>query len=307
MPLVQLYIATYNRPKLVLNAINSALKQDFDSYEVIVSDNSTNDETKILVSKIEDKRISYIKRIPSLSAIDHLNAIIKDVKAEYFMIFHDDDVMCENMLRFLVSEIKENDSIVAVGANAFIVVNNKFQKRLFKPKNSKNQKISSRTELALNYLNNSIVPFSSYLYKRKVATNLYLDFKEGGKHSDVSFLMNVCDLGLIINISTPLMYYHFHHNQDSSDFDFHDRNLLLKYIIRTTNFKRDDKLILKYRALSLYSKMLEDMLDPRFTLFTWKNMKIITIMCKVYPYIYFIKLIAKLSRLQLLTFTKRFR
>ena len=66
---------------MVLNAIHSALNQDFDSFEVIVSDNSRNDETEVLVSKIEVKHLFYKRRKLSLLAIGHLNLILKDVTA----------------------------------------------------------------------------------------------------------------------------------------------------------------------------------------------------------------------------------
>jgi glycosyltransferase involved in cell wall biosynthesis len=56
MPEIQIFIATYNRPTLVVNAINSVLNQDFDSFEVIVSDNSSNDETENLISRLKNKR-----------------------------------------------------------------------------------------------------------------------------------------------------------------------------------------------------------------------------------------------------------
>ena len=46
---IQIFIATFNRPTLVIKAINSALNQDFDSFELIISDNSTDDETESLI------------------------------------------------------------------------------------------------------------------------------------------------------------------------------------------------------------------------------------------------------------------
>ena len=65
---IQIFIATYNRPTLVINAINSVLNQDFDSFDLIISDNSTNDETENSISGLNDKHLTYKKRKPSLSA-----------------------------------------------------------------------------------------------------------------------------------------------------------------------------------------------------------------------------------------------
>src|SRR5450759_2365677 len=101
MPKVQIFIATYNRSTLVINAINSALNQDFDSFEVIVSDNSSNDETEDLISGFKSKQLTYKRRKPSMPATDHLNSILQEVTSEYFMIFHDDDMMHKDMIKVL--------------------------------------------------------------------------------------------------------------------------------------------------------------------------------------------------------------
>ncbi len=43
-PFIQVYILCYNRPKFVKEAVASVLKQSYLNFEVIVSDNSTNNE-----------------------------------------------------------------------------------------------------------------------------------------------------------------------------------------------------------------------------------------------------------------------
>ena len=121
MPLVQIFIATYNRPILVEKAIRSALAQDFDSFEVIVSDNSTTDETESMISVVYAGQLIYKRRKPSLLPIEHLNAILEDVTSEYFMIFHDDDLMHTNMVKELYNTLISNTDLISVGANARII------------------------------------------------------------------------------------------------------------------------------------------------------------------------------------------
>ena len=294
MPSVQIFIATYNRPLLLEAAINSTLNQDFDSFEVIISDNSTNDETEKLISRFRDNRLKYIKRRPSLSSFtEHFNVIMQDVTAEYFMIFHDDDIMCENMVSTLINEIEKNKLAIAIGANAFVYINKRLQKKLFRKKNQ-NQIVKDRNEMAENYLNSDILPLPSYLYKREVATTLIFDFNSGGKHADVSFLMNVSDLGHVINMDTPLMYYHFHNSQVSSDFDYPALNSLTNYIIKTTRFIKTDNEILKFRAMHLYIHSLMRLKDPSNTMYGWRNRKTLRILFYVYPFNYFLKFCIKL-------------
>ena len=60
--LISILIPTYNRPEKTLRAVYSALQQNYSHIEVIVTDNSDNDQTKnLLESIISDKRLRYYK------------------------------------------------------------------------------------------------------------------------------------------------------------------------------------------------------------------------------------------------------
>ena len=61
---VQVYILTYNRPQFILGAVESALQQERDNYEVIVSDNSTNDDTQKIFLRFRNPILKYIKIRP---------------------------------------------------------------------------------------------------------------------------------------------------------------------------------------------------------------------------------------------------
>ena len=52
---IQIFIASYNRPHLVVKTIDSVLSQTFNSFNVIVSDNSTNDETESLLTSYKNE------------------------------------------------------------------------------------------------------------------------------------------------------------------------------------------------------------------------------------------------------------
>lgn len=253
MSLIQVFIATYNRPSLVLNSIHSALNQDFDSFEVIVSDNSTNDETGILVSQINDKRLSYKRRKPSLPALDHLNAILQDVTLDYFIIFHDDDEMLPGMLKILHKTINSNTNYWAVGCNALKCVG-KICTNTALTNLKKDQIFSNTNNFAKQYLDgNKVVPFPSYIYRSDVARLIQFDINEAGKYSDVTFLLKILKYGQIIFLKEPLMKYYFHIDQDSFTNDTSARNKLHSFIIKNTDFKKTDKLVVSSRLYSIYS------------------------------------------------------
>jgi glycosyltransferase involved in cell wall biosynthesis len=288
VPLIQVFIPTYNRPTLVLNSIYSALNQSFDSYEVIVSDNSTNDETKILIPQIKDKRLSYRRRIPSLSPIDHGNTILSEVTADYFMVFHDDDIMHKNMLECLHLAFIEHENIIAVGSNALITRNGKKStKKIFKT--AKNYLILSKPiDVARRYITiGGIVPFPSYMYRKAVAQKFKLDVLKGGKYCDAAFIMDISSLGKIIFIKKALMDYSIHLEQDSNNYSYKDSTELLKYICKVTGLKNDSKLIKEFRIQNIYLELKQGILNGQISLLSKRYLSLLKIIFRKSILLYF--------------------
>lgn len=63
LPLVSVLIPTYNRPRYFEKALCSVLEQTYPNIEIIVGDDSTNDETEKVLQKYlcDRSNIIYIK------------------------------------------------------------------------------------------------------------------------------------------------------------------------------------------------------------------------------------------------------
>ena len=48
---ISVCVTTYNRPHLIKDCIQSILDQSYKDFELIITDNSENDDTKILIEK----------------------------------------------------------------------------------------------------------------------------------------------------------------------------------------------------------------------------------------------------------------
>ena len=59
MPSVSVVIPTYNRSKLLKEAIESVLKQSYSDLEIIVVDDGSVDDTRCVVEQITDGRVKY--------------------------------------------------------------------------------------------------------------------------------------------------------------------------------------------------------------------------------------------------------
>ena len=281
MPLIQIFISTHNRPNSAIKAIHSALNQNFNSFEVVVSDNSTNDETKNLVSQIINDRLVYKKRDPSLLAFDHFNVILKDVTSDFFVIFHDDDIMYSNMLNILFNGFDKQENIIAVGGNAMIVTNGEnSNKKIFR--SYKNNIVLTRPlDIVKQYsIRNGIVPFSSYMYKLEVAKRLNFDVTKAGKYSDVSFILELTYIGYVKFLAQPVMDYYIHKEQDSAAFSFDQMTKLIVYFCNNTGLNRKSKLIKKFRILNIYAVLKYDMINKSNYLFSKRYFRLIRFLIK---------------------------
>lgn len=252
---IQVFIMTRNRPKTVVLAIQSVLSQSYPNIELIVSDNSSDDETLNILSSYKGL-LRYVKREPSFeNGVDHLNTVIKEVSAKYFMIFHDDDEMLPVMVQSLYEKICESDKYVAVGSNAYAVKGGK-SKLMFAPRDSI---IEKGEDLIDRYVNSKVAPFPSYMYNSDNIKGVLFDAEsKGGKYADVSFLFDILSKGPIAYVGKPLMKYYFHPGQDSANYDFLKRMQLVNYLLRNIT---DKARLTKFRLYSIYRNIVNDYKD----------------------------------------------
>jgi glycosyltransferase involved in cell wall biosynthesis len=62
VPFISIIVPTYNRAHLIKRTLQSVLDQEFDDYELIVVDDGGNDNTKEIVTCMNDDRIIYYKK-----------------------------------------------------------------------------------------------------------------------------------------------------------------------------------------------------------------------------------------------------
>ncbi len=250
---VCIYIITRNRPDLIVRSLNSVQKQYYRDYSIVVSDNSTNEDTSFVVDSVlkSDPRVSYIRRIPQLpSFMDHVNEIIKSNKHEFFVIFHDDDEMLPNYLSDTLKYFHENENICAVAGNAYYRYENKKSKKKFR-----NDKFvvafNEFDEILSRYSYGGISPLPVYMYRKSKIQDALFEKVYGGVYSDVAFVCNLTKYGKVLFIPEIVMYYYISPSQISQHHEYSQYLSLIKYLQRITNNKQ---LLIPLRIFNLYSQ-----------------------------------------------------
>jgi glycosyltransferase involved in cell wall biosynthesis len=146
-------IPTYNREELIIECINKIKIQSFKSWECIIINDGSTDNTKESVRLVikNDSRFKLINQKNAERAISRNNGA-KIAKGKYLIFLDSDDYFSENHLISLYHEIKSNGEKEAMYfCNAHIVKNN-IEELIHKNKIDVNQ---------INYsffLNNSVIP-----------------------------------------------------------------------------------------------------------------------------------------------------
>lgn len=120
-PLVSCIIPTKDRPELVSRAIRSVLNQTHQKKEIIVIDDSANDDTMHALS-IYGKDIRYIKNETSRGACYSRNVGIGEAKGDFMAFLDDDDAW---MTRKIESQLEFTRRYPIISCNNTTIIQGK--------------------------------------------------------------------------------------------------------------------------------------------------------------------------------------
>ena len=115
IPLVSVYIPTYNRSSLLKRAVQSVLSQTIKDIEVIVVDDNSTDDTHEVISKLQksDDRVVYLKNNKNMGACFNRNRAISEARGKFVTGLDDDDFFLSMRLENFITywEHKKPESI----------------------------------------------------------------------------------------------------------------------------------------------------------------------------------------------------
>ncbi len=105
-PLLSIIIPTRERAGTLAYTLASALDQASRDYEVVISDNASEDGTVTVVSDVNDDRIKYFRTSHRLSMCDNYEFALSKARGEYVIIIGDDDAAIPGMLDDLLIRLR---------------------------------------------------------------------------------------------------------------------------------------------------------------------------------------------------------
>lgn len=117
-PKFSILLPTHNRLDLLSYAVDSVLNQPFADFEIIISDNQSEEDIEGYVGSLSDDRIRYFRTDTFLPVTDNWNRAWNESLGQYCIMLGDDDGLTQNALTDLCKVIDEFDEPEFIYTNA---------------------------------------------------------------------------------------------------------------------------------------------------------------------------------------------
>ena len=115
-PLVSIGMPVYNEEQFIGKSIDSLLQQEFESFELIISDNASTDRTSeiCIEYKNKDHRIKYYCNEKNLGGSSNFKQVLKLSSGKYFMWASGHDMWAADTLNRYIERFRRLENCVLV-------------------------------------------------------------------------------------------------------------------------------------------------------------------------------------------------
>lgn len=123
VPQVSIGMPVYNGEPFIRKALDSLLAQSFTDFELIISDNASNDGTEAICRAYaaKDERIRYVRQAENLGAMPNFQFALREALGTFFMWAAADDRWSANYVADCVRTLQTYENIGFVATNCVIV------------------------------------------------------------------------------------------------------------------------------------------------------------------------------------------
>lgn len=111
--MISVCLATYNGEDFIKEQIDSILPQLTDHDEIVISDDSSTDNTVNIIKSYEDKRIRLYNNQLSKSPVFNFENALKHAKGDYIFLCDQDDIWLPDKLKTIIPYFEKYDLIVS--------------------------------------------------------------------------------------------------------------------------------------------------------------------------------------------------
>ncbi len=187
---VSVIMPTYNRPRIIREAIQSVITQEFKDFELIIVNDGGDESVESTIKQFADSRIRYL-RISHSGLAGALNAGLRLAKGEYISYLDDDDIYYPNHLSTLLGVASDRNKDF-VYSKSRVVRGYRDDSEIFVP--VRNASTNTKTYSKSTLSSNLGISVNNVLHKRELAWSVGLFNSDIPWSMDWDFWMRISDL-----------------------------------------------------------------------------------------------------------------
>ncbi|MDX2242744.1 MAG: glycosyltransferase family A protein [Leptolyngbyaceae cyanobacterium bins.302] len=115
-PLLSFAVPIYNGEHLIGHLLDSLLAQDFDNFEIVISDNASTDRTGEICQEYarRDRRIRYFRNPENIGLMPNFNRLIDLAQGKYMRWIGGDDWLEPDYARKCIAAIEARPDVIGV-------------------------------------------------------------------------------------------------------------------------------------------------------------------------------------------------
>jgi glycosyltransferase involved in cell wall biosynthesis len=120
-PLVSVVIVAYNSGRYIARAIESVVAQTLTSFEIVIQDDCSDDDTAAVVNSFKDSRIRLFRNSKNLGIVSNSNLGIANSRGKFLVRLDADDFLLNHHLELCVRALMLNPNVALAYGPALVM------------------------------------------------------------------------------------------------------------------------------------------------------------------------------------------
>jgi len=223
-PCISVGMPVYNGEEFLELSIQSVLDQTFGDFELIISDNASDDATEQICREYasKDPRIRYYRNSENVGAAGNYNRLVELARGEYFRWSNADDLLAPDLHRLCLEALKSDPHAVLSYGKTEIIDQNGTTTERYEDNLHLSQRLAS--ERLPRFFEQVGLTNVIYGLMRTDAVRRTGIFGDGSlPAADTSFMAELTMLGTFVEVPETLFYRRMHAGASSFDRDDDER------------------------------------------------------------------------------------
>lgn len=260
-PCVSVIVPNYNHANYLRERIESILQQTFDDFELILLDDCSTDDSKLILSSYQDcPKVSHLvfNQQNSGSTFKQWDKGFSLARGKYIWIAESDDFADPTFLEHAVHEFEKSEKVIVVFTGSHILDE---ESRIIKgdwdsfPKSSPERTVKTGINFVRENMirSNRIYNASMVVFKKEYCAGISEMYKQFRYCGDWLFWVEMCNLGDVVCLNRKLNYFRQHStkvsvNAKKEGLDFIEGCVVIQYLIDELHLSPYQRLVISGRV-----------------------------------------------------------